>query len=245
MPKVFLFDYLLTFLPYDTRRLLFKSLKSDEYNALQDRRTVDTDNGYSLKPFDQHKCIFIHIPKCAGVSISKSLFGNLAGGHMKMFKYKIVFSRHEFNSYFKFTFVRNPWDRLVSSYFFLKEGGYGENDRMWAEANLNIYKDFTEFVKKGVYRKKILRKQHFVPQYKFICMPGQFATDLDFIGYFENLEKDFQYVSDKLGIKCALRFENVGKKRKRDYRQYYNSDTKRIVSDIYHKDIEMFGYSFD
>ena len=45
------------------------------------RRLRTTEEwGFSLIPFDRHECIFVHIPKTGGVSISKSLFGNLAGG---------------------------------------------------------------------------------------------------------------------------------------------------------------------
>ena len=97
-------------------------------------RKKETDDGYSFKPFDQCGCIFIHIPKCAGVSVSKALFGNLAGGHSRVVDYQLVFNSNEYSNYFKFTFVRNPWDRLVSAFFFLKKGGFNDADKKWVKS---------------------------------------------------------------------------------------------------------------
>jgi len=64
-------------------------------------------------PFDRYQCIFVHIPKTAGVSICRSLFENLAGGHTTIAKYQIIFSKKEFDRYFKFTFkigVKSTFD---------------------------------------------------------------------------------------------------------------------------------------
>lgn len=88
-------------------------------------------NNYSYKPLDNLKCIFVHIPKTAGISISRSIFGNLGGGHTKIRDYELIFSAKDFNNYFKFTFVRNPWDRIFSAYRFLKNGGINEEDNLF------------------------------------------------------------------------------------------------------------------
>ena len=69
----------------------------------------------SLRSYDEYKCIFVHVPRTGGVAIAKSLFGNLGGSHISISLYRKVFS-DVFDGYYKFTFVRNPWDRLVSAY---------------------------------------------------------------------------------------------------------------------------------
>ena len=74
-----------------------------------------------LKVFDEKKCIFFHIPKTAGISLVKALFGDLDWGHRDVNYYINVFDKKRFNDYFKFTFVRNPYDRLFSAYSFLKK----------------------------------------------------------------------------------------------------------------------------
>ena len=92
-------------LPHDERRMFFSRTRPQIFNNLQNRRTIVTNDGYSYIPFDRHMCIFVHIPKTAGVSICRALFGNLAGGHASVSMYQIVFSKEEFDRYFKFTFV--------------------------------------------------------------------------------------------------------------------------------------------
>ena len=119
-------------LPYDLRRGLYARLKKTKFERLQQKRERLQDDGYTYKPYDDYRCIFVHIPKAAGMSICRSLFGNLAGGHATLSDYQIIFPRLEFESYFKFTFVRNPWDRVFSAYNFLKKGGATEFDRQWA-----------------------------------------------------------------------------------------------------------------
>lgn len=208
-------------------------------------RTIETNSKYSLKPFDEQRCIFVHIPRCAGVSICKTLFCNLAGGHMSIREYQIAFSKSEFNSYFKFTFVRNPWDRLVSAYFFLNEGGLNESDRKWAKENLSPYTDFDSFVKGWVNRENVHSWNHFCPQYTYIFTKGSTTPMLDFIGRFENLEKDFLYIQKRTGIDSKLLCLNRTEARNKDYKTYYTDATKQIVADVYRDDIEILGYNFD
>ena len=58
---------------------------------------------YSMDAFDHFKCVFVHIPKAAGVSVNKALFGNLAGGHQSVKEYQEIFKKETYQSYFKFT----------------------------------------------------------------------------------------------------------------------------------------------
>ncbi len=231
-------------LSHDTRRLLFRHFGSREFQALQRMRMIETNDGYSLKPFDDHHCMFVHIPKCAGVSICKSLFGNLAGGHTNIKKYQLIFSKAEFDRYFKFAFVRNPWDRLVSAFFFLRRGGFNESDRKWAREKLDQFQDFGSFVRKWVNRDNVSSWRHFVPQHKYVC-----STDgkllVNFVGRFENLEEDFSYVSRRINAESALRVANRTASRKASYAEYYSDETRRIVADVYREDIDLFGYRFD
>ena len=119
-------DTLLEFvwqLPYEARRTAFKQFFPEQFDAFQQLRQLPPHADYGLAPFDQHRCIFVHVPKCAGVSISRSLFGSLVGTHIAMKSFQLIYTEEEFARYFKFAFVRNPWDRLVSAYRFLKRGG--------------------------------------------------------------------------------------------------------------------------
>ena len=61
------------------------------YDWVQNQKKVITIDSYSYKPFVDSKSLFVHIPKCAGVSISKGLYGNLAGGHTTLSGYLNAF----------------------------------------------------------------------------------------------------------------------------------------------------------
>lgn len=90
-----------------------------------------------------------------------SLFGNLGEVHLRIPHYQLIFSRREFEEYYKFTFVRNPWDRLVSASLFLKKGGAHKGDKAWAEKNLSRFPDFHSFVRGWVDRKGVNTWKHF------------------------------------------------------------------------------------
>lgn len=198
----------------------------------------------TLAPYRQNRCIFVHIPKCAGVAVADSLFGRDCGGYLKMRYYRLLFSPQEYQDYFKFTFVRNPWDRLVSAFHFLRDGGITERDRTWNEANLAGYEDFDHFVRKGLPRRAVRSWIHFIPQIDYLRTPWTSKLPVDFVGRFEHLERDFKIVCQRLGRTADLVVANQGKPRKADYRGYYSSTTQRIVEQYYIDDIRTFGYDF-
>ena len=196
----------------------------------------------SIAALDYYKCIFVHIPKNAGLSVCYTLFGNTGGSHRKIVDYKEIFSPNTFNSYYKFTFVRNPWDRLVSTFFFLKIGGLTEKDRVWAEKHLGTYEDFGVFVKEWLTEEHISNSLHFQQQHVFLeDDKGNIAVD--FIGRFETIETDFLTITKRLGINRSLQKTNVSE-RDLNYRSYYDDATRAIVGSIYAKDISLFNYEF-
>lgn len=224
------------------RRNLYRILRARRFHSMQRKRTVETNNGYSLLPFDQHQCLFVHIPKCAGISVCKALFGNMAAGHHPLRKYSLIFSPEEFHRYFKFTVVRNPWDRLLSAWTFLKAGGFDEHDRLWAEKNLGPYPDFESFVMNWVTPKNIRKKNHFQLQSYYVCHPDG-CLGVDFVAYLENLPEDFKIIASRLGVDTTLSQSN--RSRHADYRDAYTEEMKELVAEVYRKDIDLFGYTFD
>jgi hypothetical protein len=219
----------------------FKINQPEDYKLTQLRRVKDF-NGYGFKSFDEKKAIFVHIPKCAGISVCKSLFGNLGGGHNTLEQYTYIFSPKELSSYFKFTFVRNPWDRLVSAYHFLQKGGISNEDKHFFDVHLAKYKDFDDFVINWINKENIMRGLHFRPQWSFIYDKRQKIT-VDFIGKFEDIDKDFNFVCQKLGVDIIIEKTNVTERR--PYQKYYSEETKEIVRNVYQRDIEEFGYIFE
>jgi hypothetical protein len=206
-------------------------------------RTEVSAEGYSLSGYDKLRCIFVRIPKTASRSVTLSLFGNLGGGHTDIRRYRKVFG-DEFDRYFKFTFVRNPWDRLVSAYFFLKDGGLTPAASSWSQTHLSAFASFSSFVDGWVTPENVTTWRNFRPQHAYVCdADGHFAVD--YVGCFERLEGDFRAVSQRLGIEAELLHENRTAGRRIDFRTYYTDAMAEAVGKAYARDIELFGYRFD
>ena len=185
--------------------------------------------------------IFVHIPKCAGTSLRESL-QMPQGGHATLIDYQLRLPPEDFEKAFKFTFVRNPWDRLASAFFFLKNRDLKSN-RKWAEKNLSAYGDFDSFVRQWVTTENIWSYSHFRPQFYFVST-GERRPAMDFVGFYENLETDFSLLCERMKISTSLREENRNSQRTRDYRENYTDETRRIVAEVYAEDIRLFGYDF-
>lgn len=220
----------------------FKLTRRAQFERMQEMRRITTDQGYSYKPFDDKRAIFVHIPKCAGVSVNKTLFGGLAGGHVSLDGYLNIFEPKSIIEYFKFTIVRNPWDRLVSAYFFLKDGGFNEDDKLWAESELGAFHDFDEFVCRWVTKDNVWKWHHFRPQHHYMLERRE-KISLDFVGFLENLDEDFAFIAARLGLDCTL--STVNSSNHGSYMHYYSDKTRNLVADVYSEDIRLLGYRFD
>src|SRR5699024_2403391 len=210
---------------------------------VRDKIYREISNPYSQLE-DENKIIFVHIPKTAGNAITKSLYNKPAAGHDKLIKYKES-NEEKYRSYFKFCIVRNPWDRMVSAYHYLKEGGKGGNDADFANTYLSSINDFKEFVYKlqnKKFKNKVLNWIHFVPQYAFVCDEKD-NIEVDFYGKYEQLEQDFNLLKKSVGMTEANMIMD-NKSSHNAYWDYYNMEMVEIVRDIYKKDIDIFDYEF-
>ncbi len=221
----------------------------------------------------EHKCIFIHIPKCAGTSIESAL-GHLDGHsgrggqdhrsirmieqpllnlavlsskenmltvmHRMRRKYKklanpnnkLTVTNQQYNSYFKFTFVRNPWARAWSWY----------KNVMRDELHLKSHgisgdMPFDEFLR------RFSGKGHLKPQ-TFWLKDFEGKLPLDFIGRFENLHEDFQKACEAMQIPY-IELPHQIKGSSEDYRENYDEDSLKIIGEVYKEEIKLFGYTPD
>lgn len=198
---------------------------------------------YTVNAFFFYRCVFVHIPKTAGISVAQSLFGNLAGAHRRLADYEALLSPADYRSFFKFAFVRNPLARLYSAYTFLARGGMNGTDRQWAEHHLAGVRDFEDFVLNWLPRQETLEKPHLRPQHEYVLVNGAIGTD--FLGRFETLERDFRTVAQRLGLESRLGRMNVTAGRASDGRRLqerYTPRMKDIVLSRYRLDFELFGY---
>jgi hypothetical protein len=172
-----------------------------------------------------------------------SLYGNRAGSHTSLSAYQVVFSAREFRDYFKFTFVRNPWDRLYSAYRFLSTGGMNELDRNWAAEHLAGVKDFEGFVLNVLPKPAVQDEVHLRPQFLFLRNSITRQVGVDFVGRFERFDEDFATVAERIGR--DVRLPHINKSQVRgDYRSVYSGRMRAVVEQVYAADIKAFGYQF-
>lgn len=200
------------------------------------------------------KFLFVHIFKTAGTSITDSLarycyrpgstrpsnwMAFLSTNWKKIHRSPIKkhataleiresLDRDVFDSFFKFTFVRNPWDWQVSLYHFILDRphnpGHEATKAMGGFRNFVLSREGLTFTQTG-------------------CLTDADGNLLvDFIGKFENLDQDFGLVCEKVGI--SARLPHINKMQRSGYRDYYDSETRDLTAKLYAEDIERFGYTF-
>jgi hypothetical protein len=222
---------------------------------------------------DRLNCLFVHVPKTAGQSIERFFLGQLgrdpsvahpdlllgrnpdpcastekldhlaaseyvAGGHV---------SQERFSRCFKFAFVRNPYQRIVSEYRYRNYFGHRSFRHF-------ILEHLPEPGPSDQYR-------HIMPQYDML-FDAKGNCLVDFVGRFENLQADFTRVCNRLDIgESTLPFYNDsdkgsrklrrsvrnwlffnGENTKNHYRELFDPDTWKAVTELYRQDLEVFGY---
>ena len=192
--------------------------------------------------FDQVNAIYIHIAKCGGTSIAKALFDVEKVSHRTVRDYQKIFSPEEFNRYFKFTFVRNPWDRMLSAYSFLMGGGGTAQDIEFTRHYLQPYKDFADFVRFGV-NKTVMAKHWFRPQIDYICLPKQDVPLVDKIYRLESAASDILHACEKLQI-APRSLPVLNASAHEHYLSVYDESTAAMVAQIYARDIALLNYQF-
>jgi hypothetical protein len=150
-----------------------------------------------------------------------------------------------FGRYFKFAFVRNPWDRLVSRYFFLR--GQQGNDPQLRINQRNYYPpgtlSFTEWLLRQGEEKNCIHPLDLRQQVDWLFEPDG-APLVDFIGRYEHLNTDFAKVCERIGIKATLPHENRHKPLM-DYHIYYSTEAEAFVADCFKKDIKQWNYNLE
>jgi len=194
----------------------------------------------------KHKYIFVHVPKVAGGSIRRAdLPGQNFGHNIRNKNFKYFKDIKKSTNQFSFAFVRNPWDRCVSAFRYLSNGGCNHADKKDAEKFIREYQnDYPGFIRHYKFSNAFLEQLHFKQQYKWICDDNDNVL-VDFLGRFENLQDDFNIVCDKIGVpRRKLIHHKKPKSKHKHYTEYYDDETKQIVAELYAKDIEYFGYKF-
>ena len=214
----------------------------------------------------QYNCIYIHIPKTAGTSIEYRLghFKELKRGVQdhstirdieplsffgtgKLFlegKWRLLYrrtrrlvrglspiSQEQFKKYFKFTFVRNPWSRVFPWYRnVMRDDLHRKSLKVPSDCTFEVF--LRKYMGRGMLR----------PQLYWI-QDGRGKIPLDFIGRYENVEKDFAQVCDVLGLKDKT-LPDLLPGDNPPYVQFYNPQMKNLVAKTCAEEIKLFKFEF-
>lgn len=227
------------------------------------------------------KIVFVHVPKAAGQSVEDFLLHKLGESRKTRAKFLLRYNENpalgpprlahltasqyvglghltqtQYEEYFTFSVIRNPWSRVVSFYKFL---GY------------TLFCSFDTFVKKYLH-KEFKRQYWFLrPQIEYL-VNEQGSMIVDRVLQMEQLEKQFPELCLDMGmrpeklphnnssykpslnsatLRLGLRYPilllgfNLNRKVGKDYRQLYTAKTRSIVEELYAVDVNRLGYKFE
>lgn len=202
----------------------------------------------------RHKFIFFAVPKTATHTIrqalrkhlavndweQQTLFGEqylpipelaaLKHGHISVRELKRHLPDDTWDTYFKFAFVRNPYDRFVSACFFLNR------------KTANFETSAVAFMKDALRRPRFQQRALGRPQADFLTdSSGKLA--LDHVGRYETLQESFDEICHRIGISSSdLSRKNVSQHS--SHTKYYDQELKEQVADFYGDDLRLFSYEF-
>jgi hypothetical protein len=224
------------------------------YERTADRVTPAASRTKYAKPICYSpflKYVFIHIPKCAGSSIHRALGAlhrqrSLPVGKSKYHKHAKAAKVREvlgpaWNECFKFAFIRNPWDLMVSSYHW-----WLTNAELFPALHEDIARvremgTFGVFIR-SEFGRLMLNEHHGGDLTEWISDCDEIIVD--FVGRYENLKEDWSKVCRALNIP-ALALGRENQVVHQDYRVFYDDESKELVAKRFARTIELFSYRFD
>jgi len=177
--------------------------------------------------------IWIRIPKTGSQSIKSLIHDEIQHPHFSSQALVQVIGRQRYDELFKFTIVRNPWDRLVTCYHYYQ----------------HKESSFEQWIKNGMPNN--ITGSKFRPS-SLIHQLGWFTDEegnsmVDFIGKLENIDKDWKIICDFLKIDEPEKIPHKNKTRqarKKHYSTYYDEELKNLVGDMCSEEIKLLNYEF-
>lgn len=186
--------------------------------------------------------LFIHIPKAAGISFQQGLYDIDSFGHLPIKDVQEYMDEDKFNQMYKFTIVRNPYDRLISAYLYLKKGGRGALIDLEYQKKIEKYKNFEDFVLNFFTTQDFMQMEHFIPQTEWLIDEAG-VLKVDYIGYFETIEDEFEIIYRQIFSMSPQ--NHLPRKNPTNVANeiQFSREMLNIINSIYLKDFELLNYN--
>jgi hypothetical protein len=185
---------------------------------------------------------FLHIPKTAGTSLLDWLITNKgASEHTKWDVHPKLSTIQEHRTpNFTFTVIRNPWDRMVSMYHYMKNIAIHEGSQ-WLKLNNITENNFPTFEQWLL----SINNSAIPDDYWFKGSTSQkdwIDRPVDLVIRYENLADEFVKIQD--AFKCNVPLPHLYSSGRSNYQDYYTTETKKFVEQFSLPDIEEWKYQF-
>ena len=170
-------------------------------------------------------------------------------GHLSAIQMKYILGEKEFNRCFKFSFVRNPWSLIISKYHYTLEGNRPTPEEVRQKIAAGQGRPSRSFHEMS-FEDWMTKRYNTVKRKGRDCNQLRKLTDLggnvivDFVGRLERMQEDFDTICKSIGIP-PLKVPHKNKTNHKHYSMHYDGETREMVADLYRRDIEYFGYTFE
>ena len=174
-----------------------------------------------------------HKEFCLGIDKSVDKHENKIHGTLVYYKTSVHLNRimnmneEKWNSYFIFTFIRNPYDRIVSGWNYVNKYNIAFHKFININNNANSYDYWHVFMSQS---------RHIVDSNGILR--------IDYFGKFENMEDDLKVILNKLGFQIKHKPFKKNSKKHDNYETYYNSNIIEKVNNLMKEDLQNFGYDY-
>jgi hypothetical protein len=200
-----------------------------------------------------HKYVFVAVPKTGTHAVRQALrphmgagdmeqvglfvkrqfpiddLAKVGHGHISLEQLRKFMDPAKFAEYFKFAFVRNPFDRFISYCSFItRERG--------------AFKTDPQKVMRRVLANPPSEHVLFWPQNTFL-VDGEGKLLTDYVGRVETMQQSFEFIASKIGVP-AVQLQKVNATERSAYRDYYDQELIDGVAKLYADDLKLFEYDF-
>ena len=214
---------------------------------LNERAPGIMSDSHNKRPVARHGVLFMHVPKTGGVSLLNTDIASRIDRkiHSLSKDLDIAATIRDLGAAdsFKFAFVRNPYDRLVSlyHYFFTMTPDhpfYAYNEHFIPRIQARrSFREFCQALPSEGYRNNF----HFLPQTRYTHSRG--VSVLDYMGRYEQLDRHIGDVARLLDVTFA-QTPHLNRSEHDHYRNYFDARSRQIVETLYEEDLDLLAYDF-